>query len=165
MKSEPETLVRINDLGAEDPLEAWRWLFGAKPQMRLLTAMGDVFVLRPKGMFGGQEVCLLDTYSGELRFVEKDWESFKERMAAPDEAVSEWLKFDLLCELHEAGAELRSEHCFSPTIPPIIGGKFEPSNLSSTPWRVHLSILGQIHRQVRDMPPGTRITGIDVDTS
>jgi hypothetical protein len=38
----------------------------------------------------------------------------------------------------------------------------EPDNFECTSWRVHLMPLGQIHEQVKDLPPGTPITGIDI---
>jgi hypothetical protein len=153
----------VRDLGDGDALESWRWLVGAKAQVRLLTAMGDLFLLKPTGWFQKQKVYLLDTYSGQTRPIESDWASFKKRMAQPDTEVSEWVKYDILCDLHAAALTLSPGECFSPKIPMILGGAFEPDNFSATDWRVHISISGQIHQQVKDLPAGTPISGIHIE--
>jgi hypothetical protein len=160
--SKPPSFAQISDLGIGDGLEDWRWLVGKKAQVRLLTAMGDLFIVKPAGWFGKEDVCLLDTCSGQQRSVSSDWDSFKRRMAAPDAEVSDWLKFGLLCDLYATGSMLSEGECFAPKIPPILGGKIEPSNFAPTKWRVHVTISGQIYRQVKDLPPGTRITRITV---
>lgn len=67
---EPDWLAPVTDLGDGDALEAWRFLAGDKATVRLLTAMGDVFLLRPHGLLRKEQVFLLDTGSGELLRVE-----------------------------------------------------------------------------------------------
>ena len=160
--SDPMPFAPVDDLGVGDALEDWRWLVGSKAQVRLVTAMGDLFVLKPVGFFGKQEVWLVDTYAGVQHLVAPDWATFKQRIASPDLEVSEWLKFDLLCEIQAAGSVLSRGECYSPTIPPVIGGKFECANFTATPWRAHIGASGQIHHQVKDLAPGTSINGIDV---
>jgi len=159
---EPDWLAPVTDLGDGDALEAWRFLAGDKATVRLLTAMGDVFLLRPHGLLRKEQVFLLDTGSGELLRVESGWQAFKQRMAQPDEEVAHWLKYDLLCDLRDAGKILEEGQCYSPAIPPLLGGKYDVSNFEPTPWRAHLQISGQICAQVKDLPPGTPITGIDI---
>ena len=44
------TFAPINDLGEGDALKSWRFLVGANAQVRLLTSMGDVFLLKPHGL-------------------------------------------------------------------------------------------------------------------
>jgi hypothetical protein len=160
--TEPEIFAPVDDLGTGDALEAWRWLVGPQTQVRLLTSMGDLFVLKRSGFLGKQEVWMIDTYSGTQVAVAPDWATFKKRIASPDEEVSDWLKFDLLCELREAGLVLSRGECFSPTIPPVVGGCFDCANFTATSWKVHIGISGQIHYQVKDLPAGTRINGFDI---
>lgn len=159
---EPDPIAPVADLGEGDALESWRFVVGAKAKVQLLTAMGDVFLLRPHGLLRKEQVFLLDTGSGEMLRVESDWQAFKQRMAHPDAEVAVWLKFDLLCDLHDAGKILEPGQCYSPTIPPCIGGKYDVSNFEPTPWRAHLQTSGQIFAQVKDLPPGTPITGFDI---
>ena len=160
--AEPDPLAPVTDLGDGDALEPWRFLAGDKAKVRLLTAMGDLFLLRPHGLLRREQVFLLDTGSGELRHVGADWQTFKQRMANPDAEVADWLKFKLLCDLHDAGKILELGQCYSPTLPPLIGGKYDVANFEPTSWRLHLQVTGQICAQVKDLPPGTPITGIDI---
>ena len=160
--SEPDNYAPVTDLGHGDALSPWRFLVGPKAQVRLLTAMGDLFLLKPHGLLRRPHVFLLDTFAGQCLLVSDTWEDFKRRMAAPDHGVAAWLKFGLLCDLHDAGKTLTEGQCFSATIPGFIGGRFEIENFEPTPWRIHVHVSGQIFEQVKDLPPGTPITGIDV---
>jgi hypothetical protein len=49
------------------------------------------------------------------------------------------------------------------TQPPVLGGPVEVENVEVTDVVVSLNITGEIHAQVRDLPPGTRISGFTVD--
>lgn len=159
----PEPFAAVTDLADGDPLTDWRCLVGADAQIRLLTAMGDVFLLKPRGLLRRPGVFLLDTASAQLNDLQSDWQTFKERiMANPDKTVGLWLKYDLLAELTAMGKILHHGQCFSPTIPPFLGGPYQASNFEPTPWRVHLSILGQTFTQVKDLPPGTQISGFRI---
>ena len=149
----------INDLGVGDALESWRWLVGSKVQPRLLTAMGDLFVIK-HGLFGVAPVFLLDSTSGGFRKVARSWKSLKKRIASPDSEVSEWLKYGLHCAIHATQGDLKEGCCYSSKIPPILGGDYAPQNFESMSWRVHLDIMGQIHQQVKHLPLGTPISSV-----
>jgi len=45
---------------------------------------------------------------------------------------------------------------------PALGGSFELQNIEVSDFVVTLSIAGQIHRQIKDLPPGTAISGIQI---
>jgi hypothetical protein len=49
-------------------------------------------------------------------------------------------------------------YCFTP--PPVLGGPIDLDNVGVLDFVVALSIAGQIHDQVRHLPPGTAISGI-----
>jgi hypothetical protein len=44
-----------------------------------------------------------------------------------------------------------------------LGGALEVTNVEVVDFVVGLHIAGQIHRQIRDLPPETKITGMTVD--
>ena len=48
------------------------------------------------------------------------------------------------------------------TVPPVLGAPTAIENLQIMDFEVYLSIQGQIHRQVKELPPGTKITGFSV---
>jgi hypothetical protein len=159
----PETLAPVDDLGNGDALASWRWLSGTNTQVRLLTAMGDFIVLKPMGLLRRNYVCLLDTYTGTIDRIAESWEAFKELLDTSELPLT-WFKADLVAQLRARGLMLSQGQCYSPIHPPILGGSYEVDNFEAVPWRVHVGIMGQIHEQVKDLPPGTPITGIDVNT-
>ena len=53
--------------------------------------------------------------------------------------------------------------CYSYKLPPILNGPIEPSNIEPADLPVHFSLLGQIHRQVKDLPEGTPIHEFKID--
>jgi len=44
-------------------------------------------------------------------------------------------------------------------LPPVLGAPVAVENLELMDFEVYLSLQGQLHRQVKDLPPGTKITG------
>jgi Domain of unknown function (DUF1851) len=68
----------------------------------------------------------------------------------------------LVAALKLGGIKLGPGQCYSYKIPPVLGGKIEASNFDATDLLVHLSILGQIHHQVKDLPSGTSIKDIKI---
>ena len=47
-------------------------------------------------------------------------------------------------------------------VPPVLGGELAPANLELADFVVAVNLAGQIHEQVRSLPPGTPITGITI---
>ena len=47
-------------------------------------------------------------------------------------------------------------------VPPALGAQTAIENLQLMDFEVYLSIQGQLHRQIKDLPPGTTITGFTV---
>lgn len=48
-------------------------------------------------------------------------------------------------------------------MPPVLSGEFDVENLQPIDIRVHVAIMGQIHGQVKDFPPGTQITDVQIE--
>ncbi|MFZ6748854.1 T6SS immunity protein Tdi1 domain-containing protein [Undibacterium sp. Ren11W] len=159
--SDIELFAPINDLAHGDALEDWRWLVGSKAQALLLTAMGDLFVTKPN-FLGQQPIFLLDPNVGAFTKVTSNRAALKARIAAPDIEVSSWLKYELLQELHRQLGALAPGNCYSPRVPASLGGSYEHDNFEQADWRVHLSVLGQVHQQIKDLPPGTSISKIEL---
>jgi hypothetical protein len=47
-------------------------------------------------------------------------------------------------------------------VPPVLGGALEVGNVGTIDFVVGRSIAGQLHDQIRGLPPGTRISGFTV---
>lgn len=48
-------------------------------------------------------------------------------------------------------------------VPPVLGGAMSTENIDASDFVVSLNIVGQIHQQIKDLPPGTPISGFTVD--
>jgi len=137
---------------AHELLSAWRWLIGDQPyDIVLVSIFGDPFLQDEQG-----QVYWLDVGEGELEETVDTLEAF--RVLLKDEKQYQmWFMPDLAAALIEAGKELQPRQVYSYLKLPIIGGTFEPENFAPADLSVHLFIAGQIHRQVKDLPDGTRV--------
>ncbi len=137
--------------------EAWRWILPETAEPLLITALGDVFVRMPDG-----SVMFLDTESGKLIDIATTTDEWNERLRHRDN-VESWFRPAFVAQLQQRHKPLRPPYVYSPTIPLVLNGKLTPENYTPSRWDAHLHVMGQIHRQVKDLPPGTRITKIHVD--
>jgi hypothetical protein len=137
-----------------DLLEDWRWLVGSTPRPILIAALGDAFLQESDG-----SIWWLDVGTGKFHKVAESGDEFKQVMAAN---VNDWFVPQLVGDLLASGATLGPNECFSFKKPPVLGGEYNPENMEPTNLCVHFSILGQIHRQVRDLPDGTPVNSIKI---
>lgn len=77
--------------------------------------------------------------------------------------VKMWFRPSFVNELKARGKPLQREEVYSPIIPLVLNGQLTVENYTPSRWDAHLNAMGQIHRQVKDLPPGTPITKIHVD--
>ena len=49
------------------------------------------------------------------------------------------------------------------SVPKLFGGEFAVENITKMDFVVALNLGGQLVRQVKDLPPGTKISGLTVD--
>ena len=121
----------------------------------LLAAIGDAFLQDAED--GG--IDFLDTAAGELERVAADPESFR-ALLGDQEFVTSHFAVDAVADLRANGLVLGPGQIYSFKQPPVLGGAFETANVEATDIEVHFSITGQIHEQVRDLPPGTPVDQI-----
>ena len=106
-------------------------------------------------------IAFLDTYEGTCALVAASYEDWKAMLESQDR-MEDWFRVSLIGELLEAGQTRAAAQCFSPFVPQIVGGSWESSNFHACNLVVHLTMLSQVHQQVKDLPPGTRIAGFDL---
>jgi hypothetical protein len=125
--------------------------------------MGRLFLLLPKSRRrdGEPSVGILTTSTGELIVLE---DSFATLLG--EFLPSEWaeaLELDRAKEWQAAGNALPDfAHCVAPKTPLILGGAEEIVDLETTFLVVAVSFGGQIWEQVKDLPEGTKITGVSL---
>lgn len=149
--------VNFRHLNPETLLEDWRWLIGPRKFPILLAAIGDAFVQDADD----NSVHLVSVAAGEMVQVGADPEEFR-RLLGQKEFVVDYLAVQVIGELIRAGMRLGPGQIYSYKQPPVLGGAFVLENIEPADIAVHFSLSGQIHEQVRGLPPGTPITGASI---
>lgn len=57
-----------------------------------------------------------------------------------------------------AGLTPGGDQVLSFKVPPVLGGELSPENLELADFVVAVNLTGQIHEQVKSLPPGTSIS-------
>jgi hypothetical protein len=134
-------------------LDSWSWL-GLDGKRPLFTSLfGDVFLAAADGCW------YLDTIEGALTRV---WATADE--LAADLASEQGQDRYLLAGLAEAaaarGLALAADQVYAFMPPPVLGGGVTAESVTVESFAVAVNITGQIHDQVRRLPPGTPVTGV-----
>lgn len=140
----------------EHALESWAWI-GLEGKTPLATSLfGDVFLEDNDGIW------FLDTIDGTLR---REWDSRASLLADLEttEGQDRFLLGGLALAAHSQGIELAPNEVFDFVKPPILGGEFSIDNIQPMDFVVKINIAGQLINQVRQLPPGTKISGFTVD--
>jgi hypothetical protein len=148
-----EDLFVTVKVGQGDLLADWRWLLGAEAKLILASSLGDAFLLDTTGIWW------LNVGDGSYTRIADSTAEFQSFLSSR-EKVDEWFVPQLVGDILITGLERKDHQCFSFKKPPVLGGEYEPANFEPTDLSVHFSILGQIHQQVRDLPPGTPISEV-----
>lgn len=149
--------VNFDHLDQSTILDSWGWLLGTSKFPILITAVGDVFV---KDVRDGS-VHFLRVGSGELCAIASDLEEFRSLLTDKD-FVLDYFAVSAVIALKDAGIELGPRQIYSLKLPAVLGGKYVMENVIPTEILAHFTVSGQIHEQVKDLPPGTKISGFDI---
>lgn len=139
-------------------LASWVWLPGLDGTRPIVaSAFGDVFLQ------GRDGVWFLDTVDGTLTRQWEDTAALQDALNTPD-GQGRFLLAGLVEDAHEAGIVPGEGEVLSFSQPPVLGGNVEVGNVEVCDLVVALSVAGQVHEQVKDLPPGAPVLGISVDT-
>lgn len=136
-------------------LESWAWLGLAGRKPLFTSLFGDVFLAGPDGCW------YLDTIEGALT---RPWASAAEleRDLSTEEGENRYLLAGLAEAAEARGLVLGPDQVYSFMPPPVLGGGVTVESVSVEDFAVAVNIAGQIHDQVRNLPPGTRISGVSL---
>ena len=129
----------------------WHWLVPPKFTIWIVNRYGDVFLTT-----GDNSVHMLELGAGTLKRVAADREDFAKKVDEENNA-NDWLLIPLVNKCVAAGLLLKPGQCYSYIKPPILGGTYTVENTEITDLAVHYSFLAQIHRQIKDLPDGTKV--------
>lgn len=151
-----ELAVAPGNHSQEDLLSEWRWLLGDAYRIVLISSLGDLFLADAAG-----HIHWLDAGAGRLTEIAGSLGEFQQLRQQPANAA-EWFIPQLVGDILQRGVRLAPGQCFGYKHPPSLGGQMEPANFEATDLSVHFSILGQISRQVKDLPDGSPISSIKI---
>jgi hypothetical protein len=123
----------------------------------LLTAFGDLFLRDEAG-----RIHFLDLMSGELKQVAQSQEEF-DQLCEDRGQRRKWFLGFFLIQVRKLRGDLAPGECYSCEIPLSLGGQLEPENFERADLGAHYAILGQLHRKMKNLPPGAKIDGIKIE--
>ena len=74
-----------------------------------------------------------------------------------------YLMIGLASEAESAGLRPGEAEVYSFRVPPALGGAVDLENVELSDFVVATHIAGQIHQQIKDLPPGTQISGVSLN--
>lgn len=146
--------VNFDDNSSDRLTQDWTWLIGTDKTPIMVSSIGDLFL---RGANNG--VHWLNTGDGTLTEVADGIEKFKEKLQDQD-VVSDWFLVDLIVALKTDGKKLQPGQVYSYKKLIVLGGDYSSDNFEPTDIEVHFSFAGQIHQQIKDLPPGTKINSV-----
>ena len=123
-----------------------------------MTKAGDALLRDP----ADGSIHFLDVTSGTIERIAAGDTAFETAVASPENA-ERWLALEIVDGQAALGMRPGRNECLSFNRPPVLGGQVEPANFETCDVSVHLSLAGQIHQQVKDLPPGTKIGKMKIE--
>jgi len=99
---------------------------------------------------------------GEVGRIADDQAAFEAAITSAEHA-ERWLMPKIVDGQAALGMTPGVNECLSFKHPPVLGGQLEPDNFETASVLVHFSLAGQIHQQVKDLPPGAKIGKIKIE--
>jgi hypothetical protein len=139
-----------------EALDGWKWigLDGLVPAA--VSAFGDIFLRAADG-----SVHHLDTVKGRLTLLSANWDALA-AMLQDTERQNDLLLASLVIAARRKGLILGAGQCYDFKNPPVLGGEMSVEQMEKNFFVVKVHIAGQIHRQVKDLPPGTKINKVTI---
>lgn len=148
-------LIQPTDQDVYRALESWSWIGLPKTKPILVSAFGDMFFMSASG------IVMLDTLDGTVSSVAKDTVELGHRLSQAehrDHLLSDvWVQ-----AASRRGLKLEPGECFDWAVAPALGGKIGTDNLTKLSFVVKVNLSGQLHRQVKALPPGTKINRVTI---
>lgn len=136
--------------------EHWRWAVGDELTAVGITTIGDWVFLDQAGA-----VHRLETVEASLDRVAVDMAELGRLAASPDVRDDVFLEGLVIAALGDR--RLPRNHCVGFRVPPILGGRFDPSNLEIVPIESYQMWTGRLHEALGKVRDGREVVGVDVD--
>ncbi len=141
-----------------EALESWAWI-GLDGKVPILSSLfGHVFLQSVEGYW------YLDVIGGSLEMLWPDAASLQAVLDS-DDGQDDFLLGGIALAADQQGLSLSANQVYDFNPPPVLGGSFDVANLVATDFIVAVNIGGQIHDQLRNRPPGTKVGRVTLDAS
>ena len=137
-------------------LEAWTWIDVNGKAPVFASPFGDVCLRDDAGFWW------LDVLEGSLDLVWRTADQLRAELNT-GEGQDRYLLAGLAWAAEQQGLTPTQDQVYGFKHPPVLGGAIDLQNVETTSFVVSVTIAGQLHRQVRDMTPGTPITGFRLE--
>jgi hypothetical protein len=146
-----ESWFGVDHLDVGRLLAEWRWLCPKPMALIAKNGFGDLFLREGSG-----EIYGLDVAVGKLTKVADSETQFRE-LAATDEKREQWFK-----EANEQAAGARglkpnATQCIGFSVPLVFAESGSPDTVYVVDLYDHVSFLGEMNRQIKDLPDGTKV--------
>ena len=143
MSDRATMFATVDHLDGRNLLSEWSWLIPGSMSVLRVTAFGDVFCADADG-----GVYFLNTRHALLERIGDDEATIDRLLDVADNRRTYLLSF-IVRLLRGAGRTLSSGQCYSFKHPIHLGGEMDTENVEVIDLGIHLSVLGQLHRQTR----------------
>ena len=133
-------------------LESWDWADIQGKQPLFTSPFGDVFFQAQDGFW------FLDLLEGTLTRSWPDADTLRAELNTA-EGQDRYLMAGLAFAAERQGIIASARQVLSFKVAPVLGAAIAVENIEVMDFEVIVHLTGQLHGQVRDMPPGSRITG------
>jgi hypothetical protein len=137
-------------------LDGWKWIGLTGLRAIAVSAFGEVFF-----QSADDTVLHLDTLEGRLSPVSRDLPEFIAKLLEAEHRDA-LLLGGLVMSARSRGMPLPPGHCYDFKLPPALGGAMDVDQIRTQLFVVKLDLAGQLHEQVKDLPPGTPIDKITI---
>jgi type VI secretion system (T6SS) immunity protein Tdi1 len=148
--------IPLDEVDLERALAYWRWLVDRPFRPIVLTRFGDWF-----GEVGDGGIYRLDILEGAFTSMCASAAEFAARRDE-DQQLVDWFQDGMVYAMYAAGSVPGRGQGFGYAVPPILGGELGRDNVVVVGMNSWQMFTGQLHQQLQALPPGARITGIDV---
>ena len=139
-------------------LASWGWL-GLDDQVPMFASLfGDVFLRAPDDGWW-----YLDTVEGNVARLWDSQAALVEDLST-DAGRDRYLLEALAVGAAGRGLTLGPNEVYHFMPPPVLGGTFDIANIVVYDFAVAVGLSGQLHDQVRHLPPGTSISGFRLES-
>ena len=154
--SDVELTRRFTERQYAEATQSWHWLDLAGKTPLFTSAFGDIFFRAADGFWW------LDTLEGTLTRPWRTAEHLQSELNTA-EGQDQFLMTGLVHAAAQEGLVPGDDQIYDLIVSPVLGGPIDVANVSVIDFVVGVNIAGQLHDQVRGLPPGTPASGITID--